>query len=949
MAGAKDSNAPIEAGNIDLLHRPIAKNADGSISTVRSMSFGEGGREILVPTVGPKGEILSEDEAINLYHKTGQHLGKFSNPDAATAYAEKLHKDQEKTYAKQEAAWAKEHAAATRAPTSQAAPQDATVQLVDRDGALHDVPAAHVANAVASGRFGWVKGSSVPMADPATGIVKEVPAEQASEAIKSGHKLLAGEEAHQHALEKEYGGFTGGLIAGGEGAARGLTAGLSDPLAVEAAGLLKGTETAEKVREHLRNYQEVNPGIAMAGEIAGAVAPMFFGDEAGIADILGSIPRGIGGAGKFAGEVATKLVGTSAEGLLKRAGQKAIKGAATAIVEGGLFSAGSEVSAATLQNRELTAEGIIASAGHGALLAGALGGVLGGAEPLLGKAFSAIGEALPGHGKLSAAADEQYIRAISANKKSFLEQMKDRFGGENAQGRIANRLRSEGIVEAGDNIEKIAAKAAKAESAAVDGLSETVEKVGAGGVRIGDALEALETRAKQFDSRLGFRPAATDIRNKMKEIADIYGPRAEAGLRETGTPLKDYQIPIRDLLEQRRGLERTINWNTDTVLSQGRKAAGRTIEDTIMNAGERAAKEAGNETWKADYLAAKARYSETRFINDVATDAATAKLRNRMASPSDYGAGMTGAVLGGEGGHMIAGGVGGMLLGAVHHQVRQRGNATLAVLLDKLGTFGGLSEMHAGSMARLDSAIDASLANRVGGVGVRAAKKVALGDFSHERFEKEASRVAKLAAAPEAVARHLAMQTATIDNHAPEIAQSVKQKASAAVHYLGTKLPPGYTGEGPNPTLTPNVKSAVSGPAKTGFLRSVDAVERDPADTIRNILRGHGTLEDADALKNVFPAYYAEAQTRVKLVCASRTNPVSYQTAVRLGILFDEPTDPSLQADLIQQEQQMYAQMAKPAGPPGPGGGGKGSRTKPLKLATMMGGMFESGSQEEKA
>jgi hypothetical protein len=816
---------------------------------------------------------------------------------------------------------------------------------VDRDGALHDVPSAHVDAAISSGRFGWVRGSSVPMADPATGIVKDVPAEQASAALKGGHKLLGEEEAHQRALEKEYGGFTGGLIAGGEGAARGLTAGLSDPLAVEAAGLFKGTETAERVREHLRNYQEVNPGAAITGEIAGAVAPMVFGDEAGIADILGSIPRGIGGAGKFAGEVATKLVGTSAEGLLKRAGQKAIKGAATAIVEGGLFSSGSEVSAATLQNRELTAEGIMASAGHGALLAGALGGVLGGAEPLLGKAFSAIGEALPGHGKLSAAADEQYIRAISANKKSFLEQMRDRFGGENAQGRIANRLRSEGIVEAGDNIEKIAAKAAKAESAAVDGLTETVEKVGAGGVRIGDALNALEARAEQFESRLGYHPAAADIRNKMREISDIYGPRAQAGLEATGTPLADYQIPIRDLLEQRRGLERTINWNTDTVLAQGRKAAGRTIEDTIMNAGERAAKEAGNETWKADYLAAKARYSETRFINDVATDAATAKLRNRMASPSDYGAGFTGAVLGGEGGHVLAGGIGGMLLGAAHHQMRQRGNATLAVLLDKLGTFGGLSEMHAGSMARLDGAIDTALARG----STEQLPPVKPRDFSHGRFEQEAKRVAALSAAPETVKSHLGKQTAPLQGHAPEIAAAVNQKVAAAVRYLGTKLPPGYTDTGPNPTLTPNVRPPVSKPAMTEFLRSVDAVEKGPDGILRDVLRGHGTLEEADAMKSVYPAYYEEARQRVFAKCSSRSAPVPFQTAVRLGILFDMPTDPSLQADLIQQEQQMYAQMAPKPGPPPPGGGKRGSRSKPLKLATMMGGMFESGSQEKKS
>ncbi|MBB5663262.1 hypothetical protein GGE68_001438 [Rhizobium leguminosarum] len=90
----------LSPGNIDLAHRPIVKNADGSISTVRSMSFNEDGKEILVPTVSPDGRILSDDDAINLYHQTGQNLGMFDTPDNATAYAQTLHNQQEQMYAR---------------------------------------------------------------------------------------------------------------------------------------------------------------------------------------------------------------------------------------------------------------------------------------------------------------------------------------------------------------------------------------------------------------------------------------------------------------------------------------------------------------------------------------------------------------------------------------------------------------------------------------------------------------------------------------------------------------------------------------------------------------------------------------------------------------------------------------------------------------------------------
>jgi len=80
----------VSPGNIDINKRPFVMNSDGSVSTEVSMSIGTDKGEVLIPQV-INGKRVSEQEAIDHYSRTGEHLGIFKDVESANRYADALH------------------------------------------------------------------------------------------------------------------------------------------------------------------------------------------------------------------------------------------------------------------------------------------------------------------------------------------------------------------------------------------------------------------------------------------------------------------------------------------------------------------------------------------------------------------------------------------------------------------------------------------------------------------------------------------------------------------------------------------------------------------------------------------------------------------------------------------------------------------------------------------
>ena len=94
-------NSPVAKGNIDLSKRKQVKVGPNKIATIRSISIPvddrkPAGRQVIIPTIGPKGEKWSDRKAVKEYLKPvseggGRHLGIAQNIPQAEKLAQRLH------------------------------------------------------------------------------------------------------------------------------------------------------------------------------------------------------------------------------------------------------------------------------------------------------------------------------------------------------------------------------------------------------------------------------------------------------------------------------------------------------------------------------------------------------------------------------------------------------------------------------------------------------------------------------------------------------------------------------------------------------------------------------------------------------------------------------------------------------------------------------------------
>lgn len=626
---------------------------------------------------------------------------------------------------------------------------------------------------VAAGTHTLPAGESLRVVSP-EGKRGALSAEEAHNAFRAGWRLETAAEAEERRKQKEYGeGALNPVRAGIEGAARGLTFGLSD------AALTKmGVD-----KEGLRERMERNPVASTVGEIGGIAIPFLLPE-----------PTTTAGAAAQAATALPRLAQRSSQAIagriVKGAGARAIAGSA---VEGAFYGAGQVVTEASLtDNPDLTASQILGTVGLGAVLGGgataaqrALGKTLKfGAETalqpfrsrmapagtiegragqkLLTEGAEAAGEVAErglvpagargagGTGAAAAAAgkktDEAFLSIATEGLSDFAEQraakaaigqnkrafriLDARKGGVQQFGRD---LLNEGVVTYKDTMETIAKKAA--------------ERKDFYGQQIGALWDGLSKAAPG-----GAMPRKSAMLARLQPVVEKYLTSTSYDDRVIGRALKrelatlDNALPEQMTFSQLHKARVTL----DSVayrnqLSQSPKVESLrelrgVMEDYLEESADKLASSTAGKTFKDTYREVKRLYGNMKMAADFAEDRILGDTSNRFVSPSDYGMGM---LFGGVGGvaSMMDGdfdldlAAGAWLLGAAGNKVlRGRLSAVTADVLNRAAQRVGGISVRVASLAdlersaqefsrKMDEAVDGAFA--AGKRGARAAGEAA--------------------------------------------------------------------------------------------------------------------------------------------------------------------------------------------------------------------------------
>lgn len=420
--------------------------------------------------------------------------------------------------------------------------------------------------------------------------------------------------------------------------------------------------TRDRIRAEQKQAKEQQGGAYMAGDIAGGVAGSIAGN------IL--LPGG-GAVARGAAEGAIGGLGNSEADLLNGD----VSGAARDTVVGGLVGGA----------------------------AGYVGNKVGG---WVGRKLGATPEALEG------LAQGRAVKAATGQNKRAIGKMIE--AGElgldtGTVERVGSDLLNEGVVTAGANSRDILRRAAQQKEA--------------WGNTIGEALDYLDNATPE-----GMALDVGRLADEMEQALVVPNLTGTPGRRQTAAHLAEY---IQTLREQpnslsaldafKRALDEDINY-AKVDMPAASKALLR-LRSMLNSAIESKADEVAQAVGEPDvaqlFREAKAVFSSMSIGERVAQNQVTSQASNRLIAPSDYAAGIGGAVMNAaSGGAALPAMAAGAGMAAAHKLVRTRGNQVAAAVFHGLsgnGLLRAVAENASEMLGKFSGPIAAAIARGAGG------------------------------------------------------------------------------------------------------------------------------------------------------------------------------------------------------------------------------------------
>lgn len=819
------------------------------------------------------------------------------------------------------------------------------------DGQLVTVDEADAAQGFREGRYRLARGPvRVRLRDGTIGTVDD---SEAQRVLDSGGTFATQEEFDAAAEAEKYGNSLGQQsIAGLEGFGRGVSIGGTDVV----GRIIGGEEYATDAR--LR--REYNPVTSVGGEILGSVAPLLIpgAGEANVARIAGEgavaateaarlaraggaaadLGRTVAAPGRAVqafGEAAARAGGRGAtalgmgaeSGVMGRMGARALEAAAQGAAEGAVYGVGQSVSEVALgETPEIRADRLLLNIGGGALLGAGMSGVLAAGGSLARSAM----RAMPDLGTSSSArliADRSRLEASGLYGKDTLNRIEARFGGVGPDGRAVRDGTAKfardldelgvgtGLREAGEG--GIAGRTNLPTPAQSDIDARTlVERAGRQFDEVGSAVEASGQRvdlqnviakARQLAAEARLAPSGGD--DVARRIEALIGraddERSIASLADSGLSWAEAQK------QKTLWANMVTEWTgavKSTEPSAQLRALGSALNGEMRSAATRAgvvdAWEAANRAYGVGkmVLTKGGRKSEMGGIGGAVN---TGSITSDLFSGTLAGAG---AALGGLP-LAVFGAVGGRI---ATQEVRRFTPAVKARAMQWL-----MRANTATGKAMKDAAVGAIASN------VARAARSAVPRVTVEAYNAAVRESRDLT--PESLTRRLGQNTAALASIAPETHQAVINRGLAAAASIEAAIPQGDRMR-PN-EMQPHLRrsSPVSESERARFMAHKAAVE-NPQIILDAIRDQTLTPDQAQVLHDVYPAMYEEMQREIMRQVSSMEAPLPYQARLRLGVLLNAATDPSLAPDVVQVLQMGYsAAVSTTQGPPPPNKPGRSS------------------------